>query len=159
MPDGQPDNVMTWEYFPFAWRFLTEIHLQPHHKGPVIEALLISIVFSKLSVYSTIYAHSFPSLNFVVFIVSLVWFIHINHGHVIGTGALCCQWCDTEVYGDNHSITLLAWAISIHRLQRLHNWHLGMDKQFHPTLYWSCDYVSVIGLKLFRVSKKLSMCG
>ena len=30
---------------------------------------------------------------------------------------------------------------------------LGMDKWFHPTLYWACDYLSMLGLKLHHVSK------
>ena len=30
----------------------------------------------------------------------------------------------------------------------------GMDKQFHPTLYWACDYLPIVGLKLDHVSKR-----
>ena len=37
---------------------------------------------------------------------------------------------------------------------RLHRWSLGMDKQFHPTLYNGCDYISMLGLKLMHVSKR-----
>ena len=33
-------------------------------------------------------------------------------------------------------------------------WSLGMDKQFHPTLYWACGYLSMLGLKLNHVSKR-----
>ena len=29
-----------------------------------------------------------------------------------------------------------------------------MGKWFHPTLYWACDYLSIIGLKLINVSKR-----
>ena len=32
-------------------------------------------------------------------------------------------------------------------------WSLGMDTLFHPKLYWECDYLSIIGLKLIHVSK------
>ena len=35
----------------------------------------------------------------------------------------------------------------------LHRWCLGTDKQFHPTHYWACDYLSMLGLKLSHVSK------
>ena len=28
-----------------------------------------------------------------------------------------------------------------------------MDKKFHPTLYWSCDYLSMLELKLIHVNK------
>ena len=31
--------------------------------------------------------------------------------------------------------------------------HVGMDKQFHPALYWACDYLSMLGSKLSCVSK------
>ena len=31
---------------------------------------------------------------------------------------------------------------------------LGMDKQFHPTLYNTCDYLPMLGLKLINVSKR-----
>ena len=30
----------------------------------------------------------------------------------------------------------------------LHRWGLGMDKKFHPTLSWECDYLSMLALKL-----------
>ena len=29
-----------------------------------------------------------------------------------------------------------------------------MGKAFHPTLYWACDYLSMLGLKLIHVSKR-----
>ena len=48
--------------------------------------------------------------------------------------------------------------LSCPKLQRLHRWSLGMDKLFHPTLYWSCDYLSVLGLKLNHVSKRGPRC-
>ena len=36
-----------------------------------------------------------------------------------------------------------------------HRWTLGMGpKSFHPTLYWICDYLSMLGLKLNHVSKR-----
>ena len=44
--------------------------------------------------------------------------------------------------------------LSIPKLQWLHHWSLGMDKQFHPTLYNGCNYLSMLGLKLNRVSKR-----
>ena len=31
---------------------------------------------------------------------------------------------------------------------------LGKDKWFHPTLYWSCNYLSMLGLKINLVSKR-----
>ena len=44
--------------------------------------------------------------------------------------------------------------LSISKLQRLHRWSLGMDKCFHPTFFWACDYWSMLGLKLDHVSKR-----
>ena len=42
----------------------------------------------------------------------------------------------------------------------LRPWHdgctvgsLGMDKEHHLSLYWACDYLSILGLKLNHVSK------
>ena len=32
-------------------------------------------------------------------------------------------------------------------------WSLGMGRLIHPTLYWAWDYLSLLGLKLIRVSK------
>ena len=43
--------------------------------------------------------------------------------------------------------------LSIPKLQRLHRWSLGMDKQFRPILYWVCNYISMLGLKLNHVIK------
>ena len=44
--------------------------------------------------------------------------------------------------------------LSIPKLQRLHRWSLEMDKQFHPTHYNGCNYLSMLGLKLNHVSKR-----
>ena len=33
-------------------------------------------------------------------------------------------------------------------------WSLGMEKLFHPTPYWACDYLSMLCLKLIHVSKR-----
>ena len=30
----------------------------------------------------------------------------------------------------------------------------GMDTLFHPTLYWACDYLSMLGLRLIHVSER-----
>ena len=44
--------------------------------------------------------------------------------------------------------------LSIPKLQRCNCWSLGMDKLFHTTLYWACDYLSILGYKLNHVSKR-----
>ena len=44
--------------------------------------------------------------------------------------------------------------ICIPKLQRCSCWSLGMYKQFYLTLYWACDYLSMLGLKLNHVSKR-----
>ena len=44
--------------------------------------------------------------------------------------------------------------LSIPKLQRCNRWSLGMDKQFHPTLFWARNYLSMLGLKLNHVSKR-----
>ena len=49
----------------------------------------------------------------------------------------------------------MGWKyLSISKLQRLHRWSLGMDKQFHPTIYNGCNYLSMPGLKFNHVSKR-----
>ena len=45
-------------------------------------------------------------------------------------------------------------SLRIPKLQRLHRWSLGMDKQFHPTFYWASHYLSILWLKLIHVSKR-----
>ena len=42
--------------------------------------------------------------------------------------------------------------------QWCNHWSLGMDKSFHPTLYWACDYLSMLRLKLIHVSKRDPWC-
>ena len=44
--------------------------------------------------------------------------------------------------------------LSIPQLQRCNLWSLGMDKYFHPTFNWTCDYLFMLGLNLNHVSKK-----
>ena len=46
---------------------------------------------------------------------------------------------------------------SIPKLQRCSRRNLEMDLQFHFTLYWTCDYVSMMGIKLILVRKKGSL--
>ena len=43
--------------------------------------------------------------------------------------------------------------LSIIKLQRYSRWSLDMDKKFHTTLYWACDNLSMLSVKLSRVSK------
>ena len=43
--------------------------------------------------------------------------------------------------------------LSIPKLQRCNRWGLGIDKWFHLTLYRSCDYLSMLGLKVNHVSE------
>ena len=44
--------------------------------------------------------------------------------------------------------------ISIPQLQQLHRWNLEMNKRFHPTLFWACNYLSMQRCKLIHVSKR-----
>ena len=43
--------------------------------------------------------------------------------------------------------------LSIPKLQWCKIWSLVMYKSFHPTFYWACNYVSMLGLKLLHVGK------
>ena len=44
--------------------------------------------------------------------------------------------------------------LSIPKLQRYNGWSLGMDTEFHLTLYRACDYLSMLRFKLNHVSKR-----
>ena len=44
--------------------------------------------------------------------------------------------------------------LSIPKLRRCSRWNLGLGKYFHPTHYWACHYLSMLGLRLIHVSKK-----
>ena len=44
--------------------------------------------------------------------------------------------------------------LSIPILQRLHRWSLGMDKLFHLTLFWTCDYSSMLRLRVLMMAYK-----
>ena len=48
--------------------------------------------------------------------------------------------------------------LSIPKLQRLHGISLGMDKWFHPTLCWGCDYSPMLGSKLNHVRYRAPDC-
>ena len=39
------------------------------------------------------------------------------------------------------------------KVSAVHRWNLGMDKLLHPTLYWTCDYLSMLGLRVIHVGK------
>ena len=43
--------------------------------------------------------------------------------------------------------------LSIPKLQQLHRWSLGMDRKFHSTFYYGCNWLPMLGLKLIYVSK------
>ena len=45
------------------------------------------------------------------------------------------------------------YCLSVPKLQRCKRWCLGMDKQYHPTLYWTCNYLSMIGSKSNHIHK------
>ena len=38
--------------------------------------------------------------------------------------------------------------------RRCRNWSVGMDNEFHPTLYWACKYLSILGIKLIILLNK-----
>ena len=43
--------------------------------------------------------------------------------------------------------------LSIPKRQPYDHGRMGMDKQFHPTVYWTCDYLSMLVIMLINVSK------
>ena len=48
--------------------------------------------------------------------------------------------------------------LSIPKLQRCKRWSLGMDNEFHPTLFNACNYLFMLRLKLNHVSKRRHRC-
>ena len=50
----------------------------------------------------------------------------------------------------------MGWKyLTIPKHQRLHRWSLGMGEVFHLTLYWACDYLFRLGLKLIHVNTRV----
>ena len=49
--------------------------------------------------------------------------------------------------------------LSIPKLQRYSRFSLRLDKSFHPTLCWACDFLSIVGLKLIHVSRGIADIG
>ena len=47
--------------------------------------------------------------------------------------------------------------LSIPKLQRFQHWNLEMDKWFHPTLYWACNYLSMLESKFIHVNRSSPM--
>ena len=70
-------------------------------------------------------------------------------------GASLLTWTnfDPSTYKQIHSYSMGWNYLSIPKLQRCNRWSSGMDKKFSPTLCWTCDYLSMLGLKLTHVSK------
>ena len=58
-------------------------------------------------------------------------------------------WISNYINKKKHGMNYLF----IHKPQRCNRWRLGMDKQFRPTLYLACDYLSMLGLKANHVKK------
>ena len=44
--------------------------------------------------------------------------------------------------------------VSTHKLLRYKRWSLGIDKSLDITLYWECEYLSMLELELIYVSKR-----
>ena len=53
----------------------------------------------------------------------------------------------------------MGWnRLSIPKRQRWYRWSGGRDNKFHPTFYWSCDYLPMLKLKLNHVCKGGPSC-
>ena len=77
---------------------------------------------------------------------------------IICLGPLLLTWFNFNPSMDKqlHPLWSVGWNyLSIPKLQRCNRWSLGMDKQFHLTLYQTCNYLSMLGLKLNHVKKGL----
>ena len=57
----------------------------------------------------------------------------------------------------NTSIIKCGMKLLIH-YQRWNRWRIGIDLKFHPTLYWACNYIFVLGIKSTHVSKLGHWC-
>ena len=54
-----------------------------------------------------------------------------------------------------HPLWSVGWNyLPIPKRQQCNHWSLGMDKRFHLTLYWACDYLSMLGFRLIHVNKR-----
>ena len=57
------------------------------------------------------------------------------------------------LYGNIHYKVWDEITFPFQNFQQRSCWSLGMDKEFHPTPYWACDYLSMSGLKSIHISK------
>ena len=68
--------------------------------------------------------------------------------HSISKSALIYNGINSNSSMDKQLQVLKLWDEvnqPISKIQRYKLWSLLMDKLFHPTLYWACDYVSMLG--------------
>ena len=64
----------------------------------------------------------------------------------------------TKLFSFNTSTVTFFLAVSNLLPLGCNRWSFGMDKYFHPTPYWACDYLSMLELKLNHVSKRGYRC-
>ena len=75
------------------------------------------------------------------------------------SGPLFLTWFNFNHENVITSIIKYGMILFIHsKLQRRNTLSLGMDNKFHSTLYLTCDYLSMLWLKLIHVSKRDPMC-
>ena len=110
---------------------------QEHYNHDISIMCKQNFIAHILSVNKCVYCESYNSIS-IQGPPLLTWF---NSDSSMDT-LLHAQWC----VGWNY--------LPIPKLQWCNHWSLGMDKSFHPTLYWACDYLSMPGLKLNYVSKR-----
>ena len=74
-----------------------------------------------------------------------------NHGHLLLT---CFDFipCKDKKLRPLQSVE---WNyLSVPKLERYNRWGLGTDKEFHLTLYWAYNCLSMLGVKPIHVSKR-----
>ena len=89
--------------------------------------------------------------------------VYISYRQVIEKFVLRLKWTDVHI---NFFIKTLriSWHMLffinicpsrlVPRKAYLNRWSLRIDKKFHHTIYWACDYLSMLVLKLIHVSKR-----
>ena len=108
------------------WRLSLQ---SPNHLRPVVNPAYIQSMFDTSNILTIITQQSVEFL--------LTWI------------ELITTWLSIQM----HSAVLYEITYPFPNFKVYTFWSLGMDKDFHPTLYNGCNYLSMLGLMFIHVSK------
>ena len=167
------DDFIKWKHFPRYWPFVRGIHRWPvnsPHKGQWRGALMFSLIYAWIIGWiNTREAGDLRTAGRECVCVGGVrwascgcwgWWMSFK----VVSSYMPVKPLHFKPWGP-YFYSHIGWVItsitkcgiklsSIHKLQRLNRWTLGMDEVFHPTLYWVYDYLSMQGINIIHFDKK-----